>query len=835
MKIKTISSLFATSVIALSSIFPHSTSTAASNKVKGLDYVKSTPHFNADRIGKVNLSDELLAHYSFDANADDSSGNKNHGSVSGPTGTSNRFGHEDNAYSFSNDYILTPDFSQVLEDELTVTGWLYRHESSSGIEQVFEALTNVWEIFLETQTSSGNTLEFNHSGESKHTIRSESIPKKEWFHFATVIDSENQSIFINGELVKSVPHTGDLQIKTAFRIGRDYEANIQHWDGAMDDFRIYGRGLNQYEVEALYKDTSDMIDLKAGLVGHYPFSGNSDDHSLNGNHLVNHGATATLDRFGMEESAYSFDGESNYLITDLENRKGDFSISLWAKAENTEQSRYRSVINIHDKTPGSKDTCQIHTSGGRYPTYQFFSSNPESFALVTPEWQHLTVTVLGNVIRFYENGERVYSQELEGGEANSFSNIIIGKNRHGGAKYHGTIDDVYVYNRAINDAEVARLFDGGLEDSDGDGLTDEYEVGKGRYELVSGSYDWKSAKIDAEARGGHLATITSVEEWEAIRNEVGPLPSTYWLGGTDEKTEGTWEWITGEAWKFTKWAANEPNNLGNEDFLQTWGPSLDGNRAWNDNQFNENRNGYILEFGYYSNPNSKDSDYDGIEDGNEVLAKTDPNNPLSRPLPNFTAPKTAPGAPPAPDYVDTINELTEKVLQQTIEIQNLNDANQVLIASNEELNATNQVLVTKVENLEYEVEELNQEIKGLNAEVANLTEKNDVLASQVKNTEMERDTLNYDLSIKTEQLEEAARMAQVPFINGWVFDNDRGWIFTDAEHYPMVYTHKTDTWHYFELGSSAPRYFFNFKSQEWNAWDALPEGNDSNLANNDNL
>ena len=27
-------------------------------------------------------------------------------------------------------------------------------------------------------------------------------------------------------------------------------------------------------------------------------------------------------------------------------------------------------------------------------------------------------------------------------------------------KYHGTIDDVYVYNRAINDAEIARLFDG---------------------------------------------------------------------------------------------------------------------------------------------------------------------------------------------------------------------------------------------------------------------------------------------------------------------------------------------------------------------------------------
>ena len=786
---------------------------ASQPKVNGLDYVKITPQFNSDQIGKVNLNDSLLAHYSFDGSGDDKSGNNNHSLVNGTTGTKNRFGHEDNAFAFKNNFILTPDFSKILEDELTVTGWLYRNESSSGIEQVFEALTNVWEIFLETQTSSGNTLEFNHSGEKKFTIRSEAIPKEEWFHFATVIDNEKQAIYINGEMVSSVSHTGSLEITTAFRIGRDYEGKIQYWDGAMDDFRIYGRGLNEYEVEALYKDTSDMIDLSAGLVGHYPFSGDSNDHSGNENHLENHGATMAIDRFGMEDSAYSFDGQSNYLITDIENRIGDFSLSLWAKAANTEQSRYRSVINIHDKTPGSRDTCQIHTSGGRYPTYQFFSSNPESFALVTQEWQHLAVTVLGNVIRFYENGERVYSQELEGGDANSFSNIIVGKNRHGDRKYHGNIDDVYVYNRAINDAEVARLFDGGLEDSDGDGLTDAYEVGRGRYKLIAGSYDWKSAKTDAESRGGHLATITSQEEWEAVRNEVGTLPSTYWLGGTDEKSEGVWEWITGEAWKFTKWAANEPNNLGDEDFLQTWGPSLDGNRAWNDNQFNENRNGYILEFGYYSNPNSKDSDGDGIDDGKEVLAKTDPNNPLSRPMPKFTAPKSAPGAPPSPDFANTINDLNEKVLQQSIEIQNLQEDN--LVLSNDKANLTDQ-------------------IETLNAEVTDLKGKNESLTAQINNLQFEHDSLSHDLETVTKQAEEAVQMAQVPFINGWVYDNDRGWIFTDADHYPLVYTHKTDTWHYFELGSN-PRYFFNFKSQQWESWDNISEENDASLANNDNL
>ena len=350
------------------------------------------------------------------------------------------------------------------------------------------------------------------------------------------------------------------------------------------------------------------------------------------------GAVLSTDRFGMNESAYLFDGKDDFLFTDIDDRKGDFSLSLWAKANDVEQSRFRSVINIHDKTPGSAATCQIHTSGGRYPTYQLFSSNPESFALVTTEWQHLTVTVSGKVIRFYENGKRVYSQELEGGAANKFSNIIIGRNRHGKAIYNGSIDDVYVYNRAINDAEVARLFDGGFEDSDGDGLTDDYETGKGRYQAIKGKMSWDEAMEDAQKRGGHIATITTEAEWHAINRVLGNVPYGYYLGGTDEKTEGVWEWITEEAWNFTKWAKGEPNNLfrkqyGDEDHLQTWTATSDGNRLWNDiyDEKNPWSHGYILEFGYYSNPNNADSDGDGYNDGKEVAANTDPNNPLQPP------------------------------------------------------------------------------------------------------------------------------------------------------------------------------------------------------------
>ena len=806
-------------------------------RVPGLDLIKPEPKIDGNRFGNVDLSSDLLAHYSFDGNANDSSGNANHATTNGVTVTSNRFGHEGNAYAFDRDYVLTPDFSEILENELTVTGWLYRDDDSKAIEQVFEALTNVWEIFLETVNSkNGEVLQVNHSGNKRYRVHSEAIPNNEWFHFATVITDKEQSIYINGNLVQSIPHSGPLGIRTAFRIGRDYEGKIQYWDGAMDDFRIYSRGLNQYEVDDLFSDMSDMIDLDAGLVAHYPFSGNAEDQSGNNNHLTVNGAVLSTDRFGMNESAYFFDGKDDFLFTDIDDRKGDFSLSLWAKANDVEQSRFRSVINIHDKTPGNAATCQIHTSGGRYPTYQLFSSNPESFALVTTEWQHLTVTVSGKVIRFYENGKRVYSQELEGGTANKFSNIIIGQNRNRDRKYDGFIDDVYVYNRAINDAEVARLFNGGFEDSDGDGLTDDYETGKLRYKAIKGALTWEEALTDAKERGGHIATITSEEEWVAINDHLGGIERGYYLGGTDEKTEGVWEWITDEAWNFTKWAKGEPNDFSHpkygksEDYLQTWTETPDGNRYWNDiwGVINPNSKGYILEYGYYSNPNSADSDGDGYNDGKEVAANTDPNNPYSRPMPNVLAPEQGPGAPPAPDYLETIAQKSEELRKQADELKQ----------ANEEI-ATNAMqigeLTSENAKLQGEVKSLNGKVTGLETEVAALKTHNEGQKGQIQNLREDNQNISYELTVANEHLEEAIKVAETPFINGWVYDPVCGWIFTDAEHFPLVYTDNDQTWNYYELGSSDPRYFFNYSTQEWVAWDTVPEEVEQAVAANTNL
>ena len=51
-----------------------------------------------------------------------------------------------------------------------------------------------------------------------------------------------------------------------------------------------------------------------GLVAFYPFSGNANDSSGNGINGTLNGCTLTTDRFGRPNSAYQFNGSSDYIL-----------------------------------------------------------------------------------------------------------------------------------------------------------------------------------------------------------------------------------------------------------------------------------------------------------------------------------------------------------------------------------------------------------------------------------------------------------------------------------------------------------------------------------------
>ena len=81
------------------------------------------------------------------------------------------------------------------------------------------------------------------------------------------------------------------------------------------------------------------------------------------------------------------------------------------------------------------------------------------------------------------------------------------------------------------------------------------------YKVYNSSMTWSDAKSTCAKMGGYLATVTSADEekfvYDLLKNGT---KNYYWLGASDDRQEGVWEWITGEAWNYTHWISGQPNN-----------------------------------------------------------------------------------------------------------------------------------------------------------------------------------------------------------------------------------------------------------------------------------
>lgn len=199
-----------------------------------------------------------------------------------------------------------------------------------------------------------------------------------------------------------------------------------------------------------------------GLVAYYPFNGNANDESGSGNDGIVEGTTLTADRFGHPNSAYAFNGQTDYIVSSRTNSlETDYTVSLWFNhIESNGILFHRGRSNECEYEPRLAVEYQVLHGmvsgcggGGRFGAVDVAPS----------AWHHVVEIVRGRSQELYIDGQLVATGNKT--PASISSRFFIGVGTPDGSNpgvatsfFHGIIDDVRVYNRALSETEVQALY-----------------------------------------------------------------------------------------------------------------------------------------------------------------------------------------------------------------------------------------------------------------------------------------------------------------------------------------------------------------------------------------
>ncbi len=210
--------------------------------------------------GQSTLSRGRILYYPFNANANDSSGNAQNGTLAGGTSFVNdRFGNPQRALQLngSNGHVLVPS-GQWFEEQFTVGVWLnpQAYASWSRIFDFSNTNNNDNILFAVSNLTSGNlACQIRQGTTVLATAIGGTATLNQWSHVAMVYDGTSQLIYLNGNVVASVSSGAARQLtRTINYIGRSPFTNDAYANAAFDDFMIWNRALTPSELRVLAED-----------------------------------------------------------------------------------------------------------------------------------------------------------------------------------------------------------------------------------------------------------------------------------------------------------------------------------------------------------------------------------------------------------------------------------------------------------------------------------------------------------------------------------------------------------------------------------------------------
>ena len=203
---------------------------------------------------------------------------------------------------------------------------------------------------------------------------------------------------------------------------------------------------------------TDMAPKASNLVHHWSFEDGS------GTTAVDVGTDqANLSLSGMDNSNWRacpdggclwFDGTDDVASVNVDDVDGNLTVSQWVWANTTSPSSYASTFAVSDQA-GANASFQHMISSQQW---RLHNNQTKTFGdVVAQRWTHLVTVFDDGDIRQYMDGVLVNEDAYPSGSFTNIDLYKLGVNRAGSAYFEGMIDEVMVWDVALEDHDITAL------------------------------------------------------------------------------------------------------------------------------------------------------------------------------------------------------------------------------------------------------------------------------------------------------------------------------------------------------------------------------------------
>lgn len=395
---------------------------------------------------------------------------KNDGQPADADLTYDRFGYPQSAIAVSPDDVtgITVDNStQYNSDWASVSFWVKMNELPANGEVYLLSFGGWQERYKLSLPSHGKVVFTTYATSCCSDMDAgdgNALVPGAWTHVVAVHGTVQDKIYINGVLANSKDVGGALHHTThPLGIGWDPIDKGSFINGDIDEIEISTHPYTDQEVADLYAAQSTPPVFAGDIVADYSLNANAKDDSPYHNNGKAAGAIAASDRFGRANHGMYFNGAAGVTADNSPQLNSPVtSVSFWVNPNSLPasgeayllsyggwQERWKISLPSHGKavwTTHATSCCSDLDAGG-------------GNELVPGTWTHMVMVHDGTKDFIYVNGNLANSKDSPGDLATTVHPLGIGFDPIDVANYFdGSLDDVQIYQTALNAQEVADLY-----------------------------------------------------------------------------------------------------------------------------------------------------------------------------------------------------------------------------------------------------------------------------------------------------------------------------------------------------------------------------------------